>query len=169
MGIKLPKILFVMGVSASGKSTLAEALAADLGRPYFDADDFHPPANIEKMSAGHPLDDSDRKGWLDSLNALARAECNKNGAVITCSALKEKYRQRLVRGLAPKEVEWVVLTGSIEDIGERIRKRTGHYMPPSLLQSQFADLEVPQYGIHLPACGLEIPEMVARVRARLKN
>lgn len=135
-----------MGVSGSGKSTIGYALANKLNIPFYDGDDYHPKANIEKMASGKPLDDNDRIEWLQSLNKLA-LENEKNGAVIACSALKESYRSLLQKGLSSSL--WVVLEGSIEVITQRMQSRENHFMPVDLLQSQFATLEVPTYGIHL--------------------
>lgn len=155
-----PKIYFVMGVSASGKTTLGKALAATLDLEFFDGDDYHLPENIAKMSAGQPLTDHDRKGWLQSLNALAR-EHRETGAVIGCSALKERYREWLSEGLGDA-VAWVVLTGTFDQIRERIENRKGHFMPPALLRSQFDTLELPAYGIHLPVT-LSVAEMLQQI------
>ncbi|SFR45142.1 gluconokinase [Robiginitalea myxolifaciens] len=142
------KIYWVMGVSACGKSTLGKALAARFGIPFFDGDDYHPEANIEKMAAGIPLEDADRLGWLERLNALAQEHGKQKGAVIACSALKESYRQLLSRNQTTKQV-WVVLLGSYEQLLKRIQSREDHFMPPALLQSQFDTLEIPVYGLHL--------------------
>lgn len=131
-----------MGVSGSGKSTIGELLAKKLSIPFFDADDFHPKENVEKMKAGNPLNDKDRAPWLDNLNQLAKKELAKKGAVITCSALKAKYRVQLEKGLSisPK---WIFLNGDFEMILQRMNQREDHYMPASLLQSQFEALEIP--------------------------
>lgn len=150
-----------MGVSASGKTTLGRALATALGLEFFDGDDYHLPENIAKMSAGKPLTDDDRKGWLNRLNALARGH-RDTGAVIGCSALKERYREWLSEGLGAG-VTWIVLTGTFDQIRERIESRKGHFMPPALLRSQFETLELPVYGIHLPVT-LAVPEMLERIR-----
>lgn len=133
-----PPVLVVMGVSGSGKSTLAEHLAAELGWSMGEGDDLHPEANVAKMAAGHPLTDEDRWPWLDRVRAWidARIEAGEPG-VITCSALRRVYRDRL---RAP-EVVFVHLTGSAATIADRMRRRKGHYMPASLLQSQFDTLE----------------------------
>lgn len=163
--IQSPKIYYVMGVSASGKSTLGRALSQALGIPFFDGDDYHPPANIEKMSAGIPLTDADRAGWLARLNELARSHA-ATGAIIACSALKERYRVQLAEGLTPGPC-WVVLQGSMETLQNRINARTDHYMPPSLLQSQFDALELPAYGIPLDV-SLTTEAMVARVLEQKK-
>lgn len=158
------KIIVVMGVSACGKTTLGKALAESYGLPFFDGDDYHPPENINKMASGIPLQDHDRKGWLQRLNQLGR-EHLPSGAVIACSALKESYREWLSKGLEPNMV-WVVINGSFEQLSSRIAQRKGHFMPPELLQSQFDALEVPNYGIHLDTA-MTIDEMVAEVRANL--
>ena len=136
-------IIFIMGVSGSGKTTIGQLLAKEKDMPFFDADDFHPIANVEKMKAGNPLNDEDRAPWLDRLNELAKVEIQKKGAVITCSALKASYRKRLEKGLVslPK---WIFLNGKFETILNRINQREGHYMPASLLQSQFDALEIPK-------------------------
>ncbi|ONK09989.1 gluconokinase [Streptomyces sp. MP131-18] len=130
----------VMGVSGVGKTTVARALAERLGVPFAEADDFHPPANVAKMSAGTPLTDADREPWLRSLGAwLGEREKEDSGGVMTCSALKRAYRETLRAG-APG-VFFLHLEGSKELIEERLGRRTGHFMPPALLASQFSDLE----------------------------
>ncbi|MEZ0342184.1 gluconokinase [Mycobacterium sp. pV006] len=127
-----------MGVSGSGKSTVGAALAQRLRVPFADADDFHPPANIEKMSAGEPLNDDDRHPWLESIGEWL-AQRGTSGGVISCSALKHRYREQL-RGHCP-EVWFLHLTGTRDVIGRRQASRPGHFMPASLLDSQFATLE----------------------------
>jgi gluconokinase len=129
--------IVVMGVSGSGKSTVGAALAQRLRVPFADADDFHPPANIAKMTAGHPLDDGDRLPWLDSIGEWL-AE-HGTGGVMSCSALKRKYRDQL-RGHCPA-IEFLHLEGTLETIGRRQASRPGHFMPAALLASQFATLE----------------------------
>lgn len=135
-----PPVIVVMGVSGVGKTTVARLLAHRLGLPYAEADDFHPAANIAKMSAGTPLDDQDREPWLRALGAWLgeRAEAG-TGGVVTCSALKRSYRD-ILRDACP-EAFFLHLTGSHELVGDRIAHRTGHFMPPSLLDSQYATLE----------------------------
>ncbi|MGK2869964.1 MAG: gluconokinase [Mycobacterium sp.] len=129
--------IVVMGVSGSGKSTVGAALAQRLRVPFADADDFHPPANLEKMTAGHPLNDDDRHPWLESIGEwLAR---HGDGGVMSCSALKRKYRDQLRRHCA--EIEFLHLEGSVETIGRRQASRPGHFMPATLLTSQFQTLE----------------------------
>ncbi len=127
---------------------MGKRLAEVLGLPYFEGDDFHPEANITKMSEGRPLDDDDRKPWLESLNLLARKH-SEYGAVIACSALKKSYRD-ILEAKIPSEVIWVYLSGSFETISERLKKRQGHFMPPSLLRSQFDILEAPENAIVVP-------------------
>jgi carbohydrate kinase (thermoresistant glucokinase family) len=134
-------IIYIMGVSGSGKTTIGELLSQKTGIPFFDGDDFHSLANKEKMKAGEPLNDDDRKEWLEELNRLAVEQAKLKGAIIACSALKEKYRNVLVEGIS--EPKWVFLQGSYEEIYQRLEKRTGHYMPSRLLRSQFESLEVP--------------------------
>ena len=134
------KITVIMGVSGSGKTTIGRLLAEALGRLFFDADDYHPPENIEKMNAGIPLTDEDRKPWLDRLNQLC-LQHETTGMVLACSALKEAYRKN-IKG-AIKEVSWIYLKGSFDLIMERMKQREHHYMPHTLLQSQFDILEEP--------------------------
>jgi gluconokinase len=126
-----------MGVSGSGKSTVGAALAQRLRVPFADADDFHPPANVQKMSDGHPLDDEDRYPWLEAIGKwLAQ---HPDGGVMSCSALKRKYRDQLRTHCA--EIEFLHLSGSLEVIGKRQASRPGHFMPAALLASQFETLE----------------------------
>ena len=129
--------IVVMGVSGSGKSTVGAALAQRLRVPYADADDFHPPANVAKMSSGEPLDDDDRYPWLEAIGEWLAA--HPGGGVMSCSALKRKYRDQLREHCG--EIEFVHLYGSTEVIGKRQASRPGHFMPPSLLASQFKTLE----------------------------
>lgn len=134
----MPHIFILLGVSGSGKTSLGRSLANQLGWSFFDADDYHPSANIHKMSSGIPLTDADRQPWLERLNALLKAQ---NQAVLACSALKESYRQTMVNGL--DDVAWVYLKGSYNTIYQRLNAREGHFMTSSLLQSQFDALEEP--------------------------
>jgi gluconokinase len=140
---KNPCALVVMGVSGSGKSTLADRLAARLGWRYEDGDKFHPPSNVAKMSAGHPLTDEDRWPWLRAIADEIDRVCETGQrAVIACSALKRAYREILVHGR--NDVRIVFLNGTQDLIEERLAARTGHFMPPGLLTSQFRTLEPPQ-------------------------
>lgn len=130
-------VLVVMGVSGSGKSTVGAAIAQRLRVPFADADDFHPASNIAKMSVGQALDDSDRQPWLEAIGEwLAQ---HQGGAVVSCSALKHKYRDQLRQHLST--IEFVHLHGSRDVIARRQASRPGHFMPASLLTSQFATLE----------------------------
>lgn len=136
-------VVVVMGVAGSGKTTIGAALALRLGVPFLDADDYHPPANVEKMAHGIPLDDADRWPWLSALGrAMAEAEATAGGVVSACSALKRSYREHLANTVAEPMV-FLVLDGSRETLWARITARRNHYMPPALLDSQLADLERP--------------------------
>jgi len=133
-------LVLVMGVSGAGKSTLGAMLAAALGVAFADADAFHPPANVAKMAAGTPLTDADRWPWLAAIGAWMDAQ-RPSGGVVTCSALKRSYRDRL-RAACP-DLRLIHLDGAPELIGARQAARAGHFMPPSLMASQFATLEPP--------------------------
>jgi gluconokinase len=135
-------VILLMGVAGSGKTTVGRQLAADLGWDFADADDFHPPANVAKMSAGIPLDDADRAPWLDAIRAYIDAHHARGAsAVLTCSALKERYRQILLTD--PAFVKLVHLHGSRELLAARIAGRRDHFMKPAMLDSQLAALEPP--------------------------
>ncbi len=140
-------IVIVLGVSGSGKSTIAGMLSKASGMPYYDADDFHPQENIAKMARGEALTDNDRASWLQTLSENMPVWNEKGGAVLACSALKEKYRQ--VLQMHTRDVCWVFLSGSYELIRTRITGRKGHFMGADLLRSQFEALEVPEYGLHV--------------------
>jgi gluconokinase len=138
----MPLTIVVMGVSGCGKSTVGTRLARELGATFLDADDFHPPDNVERMRAGMALTDAERAPWLDALTArLLAAGAAEEKAVLACSALKRSYRDALRRG-APA-LTLVHLTGSPALLAERVTARPGHYMPPTLLPSQLATLEPP--------------------------
>lgn len=161
-----PQILFVMGVSGSGKTTIAKHLADHLKVPFFDGDAFHTKANIKKMSEGQPLNDNDRQGWLERLNMLA-VQHVKTGAVIVCSALKSEYR-RVLRNNLDNQHQFIYLKGSYELINHRLAQRNNHYMPKSLLQSQFDTLEEPKDAIMVSID--QTPEkMVNEIVAKLQN
>jgi len=135
-------VVIVMGVSGSGKSTVGELLAQRLGWEFRDGDWFHPPANVAKMRVGQPLNDEDRRPWLGAVAAFMRStEAADGNAVIACSALKELHREWLLKG--EPWVRFFHLHGAKELIAERMKKRAGHFMPVTLLDSQFATLEPP--------------------------
>ena len=135
-----------MGVAGAGKSTVGAALAARLGWRFIDADDHHPPQSVAKMAAGVPLEDADRWPWLDVLKGkLQEADATGHSLVLACSALKERYRRRLLGGVAASRI--VYLHGSAELIAGRLARRRHRYMPASLLESQFAALEPPAGAI----------------------
>ena len=141
------RVYVIIGVCGSGKTTIGKTLANVLGIPFYDADDFHPEANILKMSEGQPLRDADRKPWLMTLNAEIGNWIEGKGGVLACSALKESYRLLLANG--HRAIQWIALEGSYDTIFKRMQQRQGHFMPPELLRSQFADFERPNYGWHV--------------------
>lgn len=147
MALYNKNILFVIGVSGTGKSTIAKLLAEELNLPFFDGDDFHSEANIEKMSNKIPLTDEDRYEWLVTLNKLA-VNNQETGAVIVCSALKESYRNILANKIEEKVV-WISLESSFELLLERLQKRKGHFMPAELLRSQLDTFEPPTNAIKI--------------------
>lgn len=151
-------VIVVMGVSGSGKTEIGKLLSKELSRPFFDGDDFHPEANIKKMSSGNPLNDDDRKEWLIQLNKLAM-EHKHTGAVIACSALKKNYRSLLRAGMGSC-LAFVYLEGSFDLIKSRLSKRKGHFMPLDLLKSQFDTLEPPSKAIKVSID--ETPEKIVK-------
>jgi len=138
-------VYIVMGVSGCGKTTVGTLLANEKKIPFFDADDFHPEENIRKMQSGNPLDDNDRKPWLNILSEKIRDWNDDSGAVLACSALKKSYRKILTS--KTNDVTFIWLDGSYDLINSRMQKREGHYMPPDLLQSQFDALEPPSEAV----------------------
>jgi len=135
-------VVVLMGVAGSGKTTIGRELAAELGWKFADADDFHPPANVAKMSAGIPLDDADRAPWLAAIRLYIDTRLERGeSAVVTCSALREKHRVVLLTN--PAQVKLVYLRGSRELLWSRISARKGHFMKPAMLDSQLATLEEP--------------------------
>jgi len=142
-------IAIIMGVSGCGKTTLGERTAEALGLEYFEADSFHPEANIKKMSSGIPLDDDDRWPWLKLIrDKISEYQNAGKSAVFTCSALKESYRKFLGEGLK-EPIQWAYLKGTYETIEKRMLGRKNHYFKADMLKSQFAALEEPEYGIIL--------------------
>ena len=157
-------IVVLMGVCGSGKTVVGQALAADLGWPFFDGDDFQPPANVAKMASGTPLEDADRWPWLDRLAAEMGAVNDRGGnAVLACSALKQAYRERLGRA---GDVRFVHLKGDYDTIAARLATRSHRYMPPTLLASQFATLEEPVDAIVVDVRA-SLRDQVAQIRSAL--
>ena len=153
-----------MGVSGSGKTTVGEALAQNLGWDFFDADDFHPAENIAKMTKGIPLSDSDRAPWLTSLHQLLSATLKSNRhPILACSALKEKYRAQLLNDV--EGVEIIYLKGTYELIWSRMSVREGHYMKPEMLRSQFAALEEPEDVLVLDV-SMSVEDMIDKIMSR---
>ncbi|MFZ5821432.1 MAG: gluconokinase [Chloroflexota bacterium] len=158
------RFFILMGVSGCGKTSVGRLLAERLGWNFYDADDFHPPANIAKMAAGIPLDDDDRLPWLSSLHDLISAcRVENRPGVLACSALKERYRQILLDG--NPNVQIVHLKGSFDLIQSRMMTRAGHYMKPSMLQSQFDALEAPVDALTLDI-SMPMDEMVAVIMGK---
>lgn len=137
-----PFIVVVMGVSGSGKTVIGTALAREVGARFAEGDRFHPPENIDRMAAGLPLRDGDRWGWLDAIAIeITNAELNGERLIVACSALKRIYRDRL--RLASRYLRFVYLEVNREIAADRVAARKGHFMPASLIDSQFADLQPP--------------------------
>ena len=140
-----------MGVSGTGKTSLGEILQKDLRLPFYDGDDFHSKENINKMKKGKSLDDLDRQNWLRDLSIILRKWEEKDGAILACSALKESYRKILTSKLKSK-INWIILYDKYKIILNRVRKK--HYFISELLNSQYSQLEPPNYGLHY---NVEIP------------
>lgn len=159
------KVIIIIGVSGSGKTTIGRLLSGELGWQYYEGDNFHPPANIEKLKNGVPLDDADRKPWLESLRDLIR-NCLEQGdsAVVACSALKQRYRDFL---LVDERVILIYLKGDYELIRERLSKRRGHFLNPNLLDSQFAALEEPKTAMQVDV-SVSPAEIVKSIRSALR-
>jgi gluconokinase len=161
-------IVIVLGVSGAGKTTIGKLLAEQLGWLFYEADDFHPRANIEKMRGGRPLTDEDRSPWLERLREqITRSLAANENAVLACSALKRAYRERL---RVSDDVKFVFLRGDYALIENQLRRRRGHFMDPSLLKSQFADLEEP--ASDEDAITIELgrtpQELVKEIKAKLR-
>ncbi|MEU5877617.1 gluconokinase [Spirillospora sp. NPDC047279] len=151
-----PDVIVIMGVSGSGKTTVGTKVAELLGWEYADADGFHPPANIEKMRSGHPLDDADRLPWLRAIAEWIRGHLDSGtSGVVSCSALKRSYRDLLTHEGDPR-VRIAYLDGDRDTIASRMRVREGHFFQVELLDSQFADLEKPasdEHALYVPITG----------------
>jgi carbohydrate kinase (thermoresistant glucokinase family) len=149
--VKKPAMVYiVMGVSGAGKTTIGKLLAQKLGLPFYDGDDFHTEESISKMTNGLPLTDDDREGWLQTLADSILKWQLSSGAVLACSALKEKHRE-ILRSKAANTVEWIFIQGSKNLIKERLQNRKNHFMGTNLVNSQFEILEEPVYGISVSA------------------
>lgn len=135
-------IVIVCGVSGTGKSTIGKLLAEKLAVPFYDADDFHPQANVQKMKSGVPLNDNDRQPWLETLATQLASWASEGGAVLACSALKEAYRTTLA-SKCTNDIGWIILHGSKALLTERLASRKGHFFEPRLLESQLSTLELP--------------------------
>ena len=161
-------IVVVFGVSGAGKTTIGKLLAEQLGWQFYEADDFHPRANIEKMRGGRPLNDQDRWPWLERLRErITRSLAAKENAVLACSALKRAYRDRLC---VSDDVKFVFLRGNHALIERQLRQRRGHFMNPALLKSQFVDLEEPgsQEDVLTIEPGRMPGELVEEIKTKLK-
>lgn len=139
-------VFIIMGVSGSGKTLIGKKLSAKINLPFYDADDFHPKKNIEKMKNGIPLNNDDRRPWLESLADHMKKWDKNGGAILACSALKKSYRELLVNR-SNVAAQYIYLKGSRSLIADRLKKRQGHFFNESLLDSQFRELEEPQHVI----------------------
>ncbi len=156
------RTMVVIGVAGAGKTTLGRALAEAFAAEFLDADDFHSTENVEKMRQGGALTDDDRAPWLDALNAVLHRRITAGlSTVLACSALRAAYRERIADGIVA--IDWIFLEGDFALISKRIQARENHYMPESLLRSQFDALERPENAISI-ATSLTTAEQVAAVR-----
>jgi gluconokinase len=166
----IPSVIVVMGVAGSGKTTIASRLAERLHWRFAEGDSFHPPANVARMRDGIALTDEDRWPWLDAIAAwIEAARASGERSVITCSALKRAYRERLAGG--HDDVRFVYLRGDYGLVEQRMAARTGHYMPVALLKSQFDTLEEPQPGENPLVISILLPpeEIVEGIVATMKH
>lgn len=158
-------IYIIFGVCGSGKTIIGKLLSEKLEIPFFDADDFHAPDMVEKMRKGIPLNDADREPWLRNLADHIRVWQREGGAVLACSALKEKYRQ-ILKSIPEEEITWIFLSGTRQLIKNRMDARKGHYMNPALVESQFEALEIPRYGLRVDVSSSP-EEIVQEIRRQL--
>jgi carbohydrate kinase (thermoresistant glucokinase family) len=140
------KVIYIMGVSGSGKTTIGWQLSARTGYPFYDADNFHTKENKDKMKAGIPLTDEDRWPWLENIHDFVVEKIATHHIILVCSALKQVYRNRLSKAIE-QNCRWIFLQGDYNTILDRLKSRSGHYMPATLLRSQFDALEVPVNAI----------------------
>jgi gluconokinase len=161
-----PRFFIVMGVSGCGKTSVGKALASNLAWGFYDADDFHPPANISKMAKGIPLNDIDRAPWLAMLHDLISSNLKHNEpGVLACSGLKERYRKQLMDG--NDGVQLIYLKGSYDLIWSRMAVRKEHYMQPEMLQSQFDTLEEPVNALTIDISS-PVDEILSKVLEQMK-
>ena len=154
-------IYLIMGVSGSGKTTIGKALSDRLSCSFYDADDFHPPENIQKMSQGIPLTDSDRLPWLETIKTVIdQHQQQRKEAVITCSALKQVYRDLLQKNT--QDLVWIYLKGTYQQILDRLENRSDHFMKSDLLMSQFQTLEEPENALVFDI-SLSVLEIVQKI------
>ncbi len=162
------QVIIITGVSGSGKTSVGEALSRLTHLPFFDGDDFHPKANKDKMAAGIPLNDVDRRPWLGAMNSFIREHLERGSLVIACSALKETYRQWLSDGIPKADLAWFHLQGSFELIHQRMLARKGHFMGAEMLASQFRDYEQPVEGRVIPV-EASVEEIAAQILGILRH
>jgi len=159
--------IIIMGVSGCGKTSVGQALSASTGWPFFDGDDFHPQANIDKMARGIPLDDTDRQPWLEALhNLIAEHLSQEQSLIVACSALKASYRV-ILRGEL-EHVRFVHLDGSFDLIYARMQRRSGHYMKAGMLRSQFETLEPPEEAL-VVSIEQPVSEIIDKIVATIKR
>lgn len=158
-------IVVVMGAAGAGKTTVGRALASAAGWPFYDADDLHPPGNVEKLRRGDPLTDDDREPWLRDIRALtATLSSHRQDAVLACSALRERYRQTIAAGV---DARWVYLAAPLELLRERLLQRQGHFAGPAILPAQLDALEEPANALRLDAA-LPVDQLVRQACAALR-
>ena len=159
--------IIIMGVSGCGKTSVGQALSASTGWPFFDGDDFHPQANVDKMARGIPLDDTDRQPWLEALhNLIAEHLSQEQSLIVACSALKASYRE-ILRGEL-EHVLFVHLDGSFDLIYARMQRRSGHYMKAGMLRSQFETLEPPEEALEV-SIEQPVSEIIDKIVATIKR
>ncbi len=163
----MSKVIVIMGVSGTGKTTVGKLLSDKTNIPFFDADDFHPKANISKMRAGLPLNDADREPWLTALaQHIKNWSQRPPGAILACSSLKASYRKTL-SSFESVAISWIFLTGSFELLSKRMKARADHFMPPALLKSQLETLEAPDQALKLDISASPV-EIVDQIISKLQ-
>ncbi|MDO6568858.1 gluconokinase [Alteromonas sp. 1_MG-2023] len=160
-------IIVVAGVSGTGKSTVGQTLAEQLGLPFIDADDFHPEVNKTKMQSGNPLTDEDRWPWLQTLASELASYEQQAGVVLACSALKESYR-KVLAAHGTMTIKWVVLTGSFSLLSERLTARENHFFDGRLLENQLQTFELPDYGLKVDVSA-SVENIINKATAYVQN